>query len=107
MATVYLAVEFVHIFLLVFFGDNVDESGPTEPKQRKCSSRGLYCAVGGCKSQKGDGYTLHTFPKDEKHRRKWIHFVQTGRVNFGPADGTPTISSGICHLHFTSDCFML
>ena len=72
------------------------------------------CIAAGCNTTSGMGYSLHSFPKDEtlrrkwisavKHetlRRKWISAVKRQRSNW---DG-PSSSSLLCSKHFKEDCF--
>lgn len=59
------------------------------------------CVVGQCSNTTQDGFTLHTFPKDEKTRRLWTRFVQNTRADFK----TPSATSVICSGHFTPDCY--
>jgi hypothetical protein len=78
-------------------------SGVPPHGKRKKTGHGLYCAVAGCKSEVGDGITVHRFPKDEVLRRKWTKFVQLDRANFG----TPNLYSAVCYKHFSADCYPL
>ena len=59
------------------------------------------CIVGKCSNTTKDGFTLHTFPKDEKTRRLWTRFVQNTRADFK----APSATSVICSGHFTPDCY--
>lgn len=59
------------------------------------------CVVGRCSNTPKDGFTLHTFPKDEKTRRMWTRFVQNTRADFK----APSATSVICSGHFTPDCY--
>ena len=59
------------------------------------------CIAAGCDTTSGMGYSLHSFPKDETLRRKWISAVKRQRSNW---DG-PSSSSLLCSKHFKEDCF--
>ena len=60
------------------------------------------CIAAGCNTTSGMGYSLHSFPKDETLRRKWISAVKRQRCNW---DG-PSSSSLLCSRHFKEDCFV-
>ena len=60
------------------------------------------CIAAGCNTSSGMGYSLHSFPKDETLRRKWISAVKRQRSNW---DG-PSSSSLLCSKHFKEDCFV-
>ncbi|KAK3879750.1 hypothetical protein Pcinc_015736 [Petrolisthes cinctipes] len=55
----------------------------------KCSNRSDHC--------KRDGKSFHTFPKDPKTRRKWIHSLRL--KNF-----TPSAHTVVCGDHFEDIC---
>uniref|UniRef100_A0A224YVD2 Protein containing THAP domain n=1 Tax=Rhipicephalus zambeziensis TaxID=60191 RepID=A0A224YVD2_9ACAR len=63
-----------------------------------------FCAVSFCTSKSGSGVSLHTFPRDEPRRQKWIEFVcACGRQEY--QDWSPVQNSRVCGLHFEAHCF--
>ena len=63
-----------------------------------------FCAVSFCTSKSGSGVSLHTFPRDEPRRQKWIEFVRAcGRQEY--QDWSPVQNSRVCWLHFEAHCF--
>ena len=61
------------------------------------------CVAAGCNTTSSMGYSLHSFPKDETLRRKWVSAVKLQRSNW---DG-PSSSSLLCSKHFKEDCFVI
>ena len=61
-----------------------------------------HCVAAGCNTVSGMGYSLHSFPKDETLKRKWIGAMKRNRLEW---DG-PSPSSLLCSKHFKEDCFV-
>ena len=61
------------------------------------------CVAAGCNTTSSMGYSLHSFPKDETLRRKWVSAVKLQRSNW---DG-PSSSSLLCSKHFKEECFVI
>ena len=61
------------------------------------------CVAAGCNTTSRMGCSLHSFPKDETLRRKWISAVKRQRNSW---DG-PSSSSLLCSKHFKEDCFVM
>ena len=59
------------------------------------------CIAAGCSTAGGEGYSLHSFPRDEGMRAKWVRAVKRQRSNW---DG-PTAGSLLCSKHFEPHCF--
>ncbi|XP_037527624.1 THAP domain-containing protein 10-like isoform X1 [Rhipicephalus sanguineus] len=60
-----------------------------------------FCAVPFCPSKTGSGVSLHSFPRDEPRRQRWIEFVRS----YGRQDWSPVPNSRVCGLHFQAYWF--
>ena len=60
------------------------------------------CVATGCDTTSGMGYSLHSFPKDETVRKRWISAVKRQRSNWSG----PSSCSLLCSKHFKEDCFV-
>ena len=60
------------------------------------------CVAAGCDTTSGMGYSLHSFPKDETVRKRWISAVKRQRSNWNG----PSSCSLLCSKHFKEDCFV-
>ena len=59
------------------------------------------CVAAGCNTASGEGYSLHSFPRDQGLRTKWIRAVKRQRSNW---EG-PSAHTLLCSKHFEPDCF--
>ena len=63
------------------------------------------CIVAGCnaasKFESGQGCSFHSFPKNERMRRKWTIAVKNQRKDWKG----PIASSVLCSKHFEASCF--
>ena len=60
------------------------------------------CVAAGCNTTSGMGYSLHSFPKDETVRKRWISAIKWQRSNWSG----PSSCSLLCSKHFKEDCFV-
>ena len=61
-----------------------------------------HCVAAGCDTTSGMGYSLHSFPKDETVRKRWISAVKRQRSSWS----SPSSCSLLCSKHFKEDCFV-
>ncbi|XP_052808378.1 uncharacterized protein LOC128237142 isoform X2 [Mya arenaria] len=70
---------------------------------------GSCCCVGGCTNKKNDSVSLHTFPKLDNMRKKWIKSIQTTRSGEwkGPSKERSANAQLVCSQHFEFECFTI
>ena len=74
---------------------------PRGNKGEKGKGSGIKCVAANCGNTNADGVSLHTFPKDPTHLKKWSDFMKLKRKAWpGPTD-----YSSLCSIHFEPSCF--
>ena len=60
-----------------------------------------YCVVPGCTNGDGSGVSMHTFPRDVKQKKQWLHAIKR-KENW-----KPTTLSVVCGAHFLPEQFVV
>ena len=88
------------------------EKGKESAGGKGLKRRGKYCKAGfpnnrSCKNNTFiPGIAMHTFPREEMIRAKWIKFVQRHRPEF-QAPSSKARNTTLCSAHFTEDYFTM
>jgi len=62
---------------------------------------GVRCVAANCGNTNADGFSMHSFPKDQALRRRWTDFVKIKRANWDGLTGFSALYS----FHFTPERF--
>ena len=58
----------------------------------------MFCAAFNCSTCSKSGFSLFTFPKDEKRCKEWVRLMKR-------KDFTPTMACRLCSMHFSPESF--